>query len=98
MPQTTQAQIFVLLPTYDILALVHFLTLCLLFYPLFLHFELGQRTLEIITLARILLMTEEGAKTHFCYNERQQIRVINLSRRINLWIGKYVFIFALRLH
>ena len=94
MPQRTQAQSFALLPTCDILALAHVLSLCLLSYPPFPSFWSRPKTLEIITLARILLMTEEGDKTHFCYTGRQQIRVINLFRCIILWIDKYVFIFA----
>ena len=70
--------------------LVHFLTLSLLFYPPFPSFWSRPRTFEIITLAWILLMTEECAKLTFNSNGRQQTRVINFSRRITLWIGKHV--------
>ena len=69
MPQRTQAHNFVLAPTCDILAIIHFLALCLHFYPPFPSFWSRPRILDIFTFKWILLMTEECTKTHFCWME-----------------------------
>ena len=141
MPQTTQVQSLVMLPTCDILgpvqtsnftcaesnaneknllfslicirfgtcevrrlnralALVHFLTLCLLLYRSCPSFWSRPRTLEIITLAWILLMREECAMQNslslIMADSRSES--LNLCRHITLRIGKHAFSFALRSH
>ena len=56
-----------------------------LFVP---SFILKYAIVEMIAHVFILLVTKECRKTHFCFNGRKQIRVINFStRRFAEWLA-----------
>ena len=56
-----------------------------LFFPCFI---LKYAIVEMIAHVFILLVTKECRKTHFCFNGRKQIRVINFStRRFAEWLA-----------